>query len=159
MNPCLPFAAEQGFIHFAHLVAVSARHSVDSRAGMDVEESGDCVGQMVAPPKFIAHRSKLLDKVEYGADVVLRVVQIEQQQLQGAISGPSPDAVQGRIDKVYALVDCSNGVGEGLLLVVVEMNPDLDSFPEVVHVFMNKIADVIGVQGAERVDQSNVMNA
>ena len=50
-----------------------------------------------------------------------------------------------------------HGVGEGLLLIVVEVDADLHTLAQIVHVLSDEVAHMVRKQGAEGVDDGDVV--
>ena len=62
------------------------------------------------------------------------------------------------IDEVYALIDRSDGVCEGLLLIVVEVHSHFDVFTQVVHVLMDEIPHMVRIQRTKGVYDGNIVH-
>ena len=88
---------------------------------------------------------------------MLWVVEVEQQEGSEDSYQPTPHAKHGGINKVNAFVGSSDGVGKGLLLVVVAMDTQSNIGSQNGTILLYQITNVVWVHRTKRVYDGNVV--
>ncbi len=137
----------------AKRIAVNAFHESHGRARMLVQHARYRVRDLVAPPEILLHCDEVvLDEVQDRAHVELRILQKTNQQFQRAVSAGASDSVHASVDVVDAFNDAFDRVGEGKLLVVVTVDPNLLSW-KARQILFGQVMNLLGIEIAEAVDK------
>ena len=130
---------------------------LDGGARVLVQHAGEQIRQVVAPKQFGAHRlDVVLHAVEHRAQLIFWIVQEGEEQLHRAIARAAAEAGDGGVEKIRALDDAFDGVGEGELHVVVHVNAHfLAGRFAVAEIFFHQRMDALAVKRAETVHDVN----